>query len=361
MGQAGIEAHKRNTGIDALRMLAMFMVAVLHVLKQGGVLSACEPFSGQYEAAWLLEAAAYCAVNCYALISGYVGIRGKYRYTNIAELWLRVVFYSACITAAFRLFLPDTVGWEQCKAAVTPVMHGQYWYFTAYFALFFFLPILNAAANHFTQKQYAALVIGLVTVFSVLPTFFRRDAFLLDGGYSAWWLAILYVIGGYLRRFGLWERLRKGWWLALYLAAVCVSWVSKWLLESHGHDSIFISYTSPTILLAGIALLQFFKQCSFSARAARIVAVFSPAAFSVYLIHVQPLVWEYIMEDRFAAFADKPWPLTLVCVLGTAAGIYAGCSVIDLAREKLFRVLKIKKMCLQLETKYIGETWTKLQ
>ena len=62
---------KRNYGIDALRLISMFMVVVLHVLGQGGVLKAAK--NGQYIISWLLEIIAYCAVNCYAIISGYVG------------------------------------------------------------------------------------------------------------------------------------------------------------------------------------------------------------------------------------------------------------------------------------------------
>ena len=41
--------HARNYGLDLLRMIAMLMVVVLHILGKGGVLSACEPLSGQYE------------------------------------------------------------------------------------------------------------------------------------------------------------------------------------------------------------------------------------------------------------------------------------------------------------------------
>ena len=33
---------ERNYGIDLLRLVLMFMVCILHTLKQGGVLEACE-------------------------------------------------------------------------------------------------------------------------------------------------------------------------------------------------------------------------------------------------------------------------------------------------------------------------------
>ena len=44
--------HEKNYGIEWLRILSMYMVAVLHTLGQGGT---------------------FGAVDCFALISGYVG------------------------------------------------------------------------------------------------------------------------------------------------------------------------------------------------------------------------------------------------------------------------------------------------
>ena len=110
------DARRReyNWGIDFLRIVSMFMVVCLHLLGRGGVLDSASFLSGKYEVLWLIEIAAYCAVNCYALISGYVGIYGKYRYTNWILLWLRVLCYSVGITAVFVSFfleqLEDTNG-----------------------------------------------------------------------------------------------------------------------------------------------------------------------------------------------------------------------------------------------------------
>lgn len=86
-------AQKRNTGIDLLRVVSMAMVVALHVLGQGGILGASAERSANYNIAWFLEIAAYCAVNCYALISGYVGIRAKHKASNIIMLWLQVALY----------------------------------------------------------------------------------------------------------------------------------------------------------------------------------------------------------------------------------------------------------------------------
>ncbi|MBQ4600628.1 MAG: hypothetical protein IJB17_03245 [Oscillospiraceae bacterium] len=70
--------HDRHYGIDLLRVVAMYMVVVLHVIGKGGVASAVQEPGLSFGALWFLEVGAYCAVNCYALISGYVGVNGRY-------------------------------------------------------------------------------------------------------------------------------------------------------------------------------------------------------------------------------------------------------------------------------------------
>ena len=48
-------AQQRNSGIDFLRMVSMFMVVVLHVLGQGGILAALPPHTPRWALGWVLE------------------------------------------------------------------------------------------------------------------------------------------------------------------------------------------------------------------------------------------------------------------------------------------------------------------
>ena len=49
--------EQRNRGIDLLRMTAMWMVVILHILNKGGVLAAAAPLSAGQGTARLLETA----------------------------------------------------------------------------------------------------------------------------------------------------------------------------------------------------------------------------------------------------------------------------------------------------------------
>ena len=109
--------EQRNRGIDLLRMTAMWMVVILHILNKGGVLAAAAPLSAGQGTARLLETAAYCAVNCYGLISGYVGVQRCFRYSGALALWLRVAFYTLGITAVFACLMPGSVNGDRVLRA----------------------------------------------------------------------------------------------------------------------------------------------------------------------------------------------------------------------------------------------------
>ena len=146
---------ERNHGIELLRIFAMLLAAVLHILKKGGVITASEGNLAAYSTVWLLEAAAYCAVNCYALISGYVGYSDRPKPLRLArciELWLQVVFYSVIITTVYCIAGVGSVGVSDFADAFLPVTSKQYWYFTAYIGMFFFIPLLNALVRRLNRR-----------------------------------------------------------------------------------------------------------------------------------------------------------------------------------------------------------------
>ena len=102
------KASQREIGIDALRILSMFMVVILHVLGRGGVLSASS--GRRFWVVWLMEVAAYCAVDLFALISGYVMARRQIKPQRLLQLWCQVVFYSVLMTSITDRVVPDQIG-----------------------------------------------------------------------------------------------------------------------------------------------------------------------------------------------------------------------------------------------------------
>lgn len=347
--------QERNYGIDLLRVLATYMVLVLHVMGQGGIVWTIDGSSNNYIVAWLLELLAFCAVNCYALISGYVGLYKKFKLVNILMLWIQVAFISVASVAIFWCLGAEVTLGDWIKAC-TPVTSGTYWYFTAYFCLYFFTPFLNRFIQNENKRNLKCLVFALFFLFSLLPTIVKRDLFLLNNGYSALWLIVLYVVGGIFRKYSSEIKIKKHFLLGGYFGAVLLTLGSKLLIEFlverfsfRLYDAfVLIRYNSPTIIIASICLLLLFANSNTN-QIKRLIVCIAPVSFGVYIIHSEPFIWNHILSGRFADFKGLPTLLFVGVVLTVAFGIFLVCSALEIIRIRLFKILHISFLCKWIE------------
>lgn len=343
----------RNYGIDLLRIVSMIMIVVLHVLGHGGVLASSKGSLIGYGMMWFLEIAAYCAVNCYALVSGYVGYGTRFKYENIMVLYLQVVFWILIIQGGFALFVPGSVGLMDFIKALFPFAVNTYWYFSAYFCMFFFIPFLNQLMDSMNKKQATGLIITIVFLFSILPSFFHNDMFKNSNGSSTFWLTMLYLMGAYIKKYDLGKKEQTSRFILLYLGCVIVNWISQYGVEQILHydtySSALVNYVSPTVLLSAVALLIVFKNINVGNVIKKIVMFFSPVSFGVYLIHDEPLVRQYVISQRFANYGSLSPLFMVLAVLGTVGGIWLAGSLLDYIRLKIFKLLKVKNICIRIK------------
>lgn len=356
---------ERNHGIELLRIFAMLLAAVLHILKKGGVITASEGNLAAYSTVWLLEAAAYCAVNCYALISGYVGYSDRPKPLRLArciELWLQVVFYSVIITTVYCIAGVGSVGVSNFADAFLPVTSKQYWYFTAYIGMFFFIPLLNALVRRLNRRALVSLCIMLIAVFSLYDTFasfWKKDPLALVGGHSPLWLGVLYIFGAAMKKLRVPESMLSKKALLIYASAAVFTALFKITgdrLLRFVPGSLFVRDTSPTVLLCAAALLVAFARFKPCRKLTEFAVLFAPAAFGVYLLHVSPLVFEHVIGNRFAFIGRLPFPLLPFAVLASAGVILAVGLAADKVRILLFKALGVPKLCRKAE-KSIRRLW----
>jgi len=352
--------QERNHGIDLLRILTAVMVVILHLLIYGGLLGTVVPFSRSYWALWLLGIAVDCAVNCFALISGYVSYEATFRYTNILRIHLTVLFHSLAFTFLFAALLPGQLAPADILRACFPMISNTYWYFSAYFALFFFMPLLSRGMQSLSKKQADILLFAIVLLFSVIPTVTQIDLFSISSGFSLLWLTALYVIGLYLKKYrdSLWQSKRK--LLGLYLGCVALTWLLKWLLESMTFLTkqeavafyMLTDYCSPTILLSAVALVLLFSSLKIPSTITKAISFFVPFTFSVYIIHEHPILRQFLIYQRTAALsALRPWQQVSVIVL-SALCIWLACSLWDWVRQGLFKLCGVEKLLRRLEKRF---------
>lgn len=328
----------RNYGVDTLRVLSMLMIVVAHICTQGGLLTAADASGMGKYAAWALRIFMIADVNCFALITGYVSVDSRFRASRPIALWLQLFAYSVGISAIFRIF--GISAFEPMKTFL-PVLSGRWWYMTAYFGIVFLLPFMGTLYDHISRRQASLLVLALVILFSLLPSATNKDIFRLQQGYDMAWLGVLALIGGYLKRFEPFKNIRRGWLLVYVFCMLCIC---AWKFIAKSSPDRFIGFTSVFALVGAIALLLFFSRIRIAPAVKKAAKLLGPVTLGVYLIHVHPCVWNFVLGGLFAPLGKLNFLLIIPAAIGCAVGIFVVCAAVDWLRGKLFDILRINRL-----------------
>ena len=347
---------ERNYGIDLLKTLAMLMVVILHILGQGGVIGATAYPEPTHWMAWFLEIESYGAVNCFAIATGFLMAGRKVKYRRLVSLWVTVEFYNIAFYLLYRYFPIPGVSLLDVSNFY-PVYSGQFWYFTAYFGMFLFIPFFNALIEKLSKKQLYFMLLTAFILFPVGSNLYGYEPFGLTGGYSMWWLTLMYFVGAAIAKHGF---LRKtptylaligyiGCTLVTFAGRMLVSYVianpvgdwTEWIIL---YGQLLVNYNAPFVLFGAIFLVIFCLNLEIPRKLGKAIAKIQPFVFQVYIIHLHYYVWKGIITGSFAHFAKKKWYMLPLWVEGTAVLIFAACILIDVCRHWLFKLLHIEKI-----------------
>ena len=345
-----IITKKRNYGIDLLRLVAMFYILVLHTLGGGGVLDASVTGTPQFAFSWFLEIIAICAVDIFALISGYVSYSDnpkKINYSNYVMLWLEVVAYGVVINLIGKAILPEAVTKKDLYMSVLPVTNGLYWYFTAYTALFVVMPLLNIAVRKCPKSALKVIFVISIAAFSVYDTFANR--FSLVKGYSFAWIAILYVLGAIIKKCDIGANKKSLWLILGIILMVLIAWSWRmWgpeveILKVKINKNLFSSVSAPTTLIASVMYVILFSRLKTGKVFRKIISFAAPGAFAIYLINNHQFIWKNYITQKFAFLGTENIWIILLTVVGFCSLFLVASVLIDKVRALLFKWLRIRK------------------
>ncbi len=347
----------RQAGMDRLRILSAWFVVCIHLFALLGDLGSSTGISLFVNA--FVYALVFCAVNCFGLLSGWLGYReegNSLRLKSLILLWLQFVFYRV-----FFLLLPSLLGIAEVSLAdvFLPVTRRVNWYMTAYFEMMLLAPGLNLIVRHVSRGVNAVICLALLAL-TVVSTALRAvmdcDPFLLGEGYNWMWLAVLYFWGASLRKHGWFSAISAGRLRLVLFASLLLTAAWRWGMRSFflpdgfpgNTEKIFYSYTSPTIALAAICLLLLHARLT--GPGSRFMEKASSAALGVFLLHTT--VWNWLIVPCAGLLSPLPRSFAWLNVLGSALVITLLCIPVDLLRGRLFTLLGIPSFAEKLQARF---------
>lgn len=333
--------------IDALRVLSMFFVCLLHV--GGG-------YGGMATAANILDkglvllmlATADVGVNCFMMITGYVSWGKEWKPGRYVALWVQVAFYTVGLVVLAAVVNMATHGdagitWSRLGSLFLPVPFASaYWYFTVYTSVFLLSPAMGLLQARLNQRQFFTFILVCMALVSVCAPLSVGHC---NWGYSTAWLCIMYMVGSYLREYPVKVNRAKGWMLILLgtvLSAACFA--GTVLLAKHGVSMPYspCGNSFPIVAAESVLFFVMFTNLEVKSRfTCRLISVLTPVSFGVYLIHCHPCAEPYF-RHLYSSLSGM-LPCSSLCVIVVSLLIYAATSMLDGCRLRLFRVMRVRQ------------------
>lgn len=353
---------KRQAGLDRLRILSAYFVVGIHLFALLGDLDRSRG-AGLLANAFVY-ALVFCAVNCFGLLSGYLGYRednNRLRLQSLILLWLQFLFYRV-----FFLLIPSLLH-IAAPVGLTdiflPVTKRVNWYMTAYFEMMLLAPALNLIVQRLYRGANAIVCLvlfALTAVSTAVRAVMDCDPFLLGEGYNWMWLAVLYFWGASLKKHGWFsdtssKRLRL-WLLVSLLLTAGWRWGMQSFFSPEGFPGntakVFYCYTSPTIALSAMCLLLLHERVGAKEKDGRLIKMASSAALGVFLLHTT--VWNWLIAPLAGLLSPLPQSFAWLNVLGSALFITLLCIPVDLARGWLFKKLHVRAFADNIQARFFS-------
>lgn len=350
--------HERNTSLDALRVLCMFLIVLGHAMVHGHVLDTLSPNSINYYIVNILRAFLSVHVNCFVLISGYFLCTYKFRLSKVFFIWWQTFFWSVTlyIFVCISGIVPFEI--ESLLRACLPVTQQRYWFVTTYLLMYVLIPLLNAAIHTMSQRQHAFFIATFFFIYIVLQNLFFWKKFTSTNSYDPLFFAFLYMIAAYFRLYPA-KRTQLRYFLCYFLVCLFSAiwkigmelFTNKIVGESMG-DSIFLSYSSITMVIASASLFRFFEGLSITNRLAqKVVTLLSSLTFGVYLIHEQPEIRAFLWEKLLRPGNYVQSPFLILFLLGIALFVFLLCALLEYLRNRVSELFSIRKLIIAISNR----------
>ena len=323
----GFKASKpRESNIELLRCLLMFMIVIVHFTGHN-IMDATNPVQLGDKNWWssnILETFSEAAVNCFVIISGYYTI--KLSFKKIVLFLLPIFFYELL----FSIIQYN----HYHQLSFTPF---NYWFVRVYFGLLLLSPLLNYSLCQLTKKQIRTIIILLLAFYSVF-TIVPQWNISYNSGKNIQLFIVLYFIGYYIRKYCNLEY--KAWiFLVCFLFLGLILLFETYFLAKIGHykgsATMSYNYDNIIIILMAIALFIIFQKLQIQSIFINWIA---KSSFFVYIISENTFVYmhPYGLYDYIGTLSWNSSNMYPVLILISALGVFVCCILIDKIRLLIF-------------------------
>lgn len=223
--------EKKHGNIAVLSLLAMFMVTFFYMLNKNG---ATGSYQGSHRSLFNgMLIIGEIGFNLITIISGYLLVKSEFKW----RYFFQNVFYIESFNLLAVAIIGKKSGIELNSIKDVfryffPILNGTYWFATIFILLLLLAPFTKRIAELLSQKELKRLLITLLIIFSLIPTYVgiminNSEAFLYYNRLI--WLVTMQYLGAYIGLYGI-KLLNRFWKSFIYLIVLTLIFISVLLV-----------------------------------------------------------------------------------------------------------------------------------
>lgn len=334
------KARGRNSSIELLRIIAMFMILMHHFVVHNGYDVLNLPLGPERIFLQLvMQGGGKVGVVIFFSISAWFFLDKEQTIkSNLKRVWImerELLFWSLILVTFYLVFDRADLGMKLMVKSVMPLSVGLWWYATAYAIFLALLPFLAKGLKALGRKYHLALASTVLVIWG-LTSFIPGMIGISDGFFGFIYLFILISAYKWYLRPPL--SIKQTWALtAVGVGFVLLYTAASTVLGLFGiNKGIFITgdWKLPVVMI-GFGMFLLFDRVTFHSR---IINRIAQSAFAVYLITDYAASEKLLWVRLFNLKNLYQRPFAILQILGILLAIYVVCTLLDFIRQALFAV-----------------------
>lgn len=278
------QVKSRDVSIETLRIVSMFLVLMIHYVpeRRQATTETIGHFCLDELFTITLRAISIICVNCFVLISGYFGIRWKWR--SFCNLLFQIIFWYV-VAAVFAMCVTEVTLPTAALSVVSNLFSR--WFVVAYIGLYMMSPILNSFIEKCDEWSLLLMLAAFYT-YSTIFGYLGRDA-TMNEGMSCISLIGLYLVGAYIRKASWVQRFKPKHYMYAFIVCVLTLTIGSVLLLLFGISKSPMGYLNPIVITESAMLFLFFRTVKMKEHSWLFFV--SSSVFATYLFHTQSMVY----------------------------------------------------------------------
>lgn len=316
---------QRNSSIELFRILATFLVLIVHL---NGYFVGLDVHKFNFHSfpQIVVEALSCVAVNCFILISGFWGV--KLSFHTLWKLW-QALF---CIYVPLFIFRwvfktpEEGLFFDDLLKAIFPFSTHDGYFINGYIFMVIASPFLNAYINNHSRKQILQITIGLLLFEFWVDCICNLKTFHFSEGYSGLHFSLLYMVGQCIRLY--YEDLKKIrslCYMVLYIGMTVVIVVLSTLKISWTYDysNIFMIISATSLFLVFAVRKPFYNN---------VINRIAQCSLFVYILQICSPFMGWLCKIDLYLLNNYPWIMYFISIILLSSIFYLFCFIWDSLR-----------------------------